>query len=74
MCISTDRGQHFYYSAFNNLPFDPATVSTPGPRGVTCTDTVFGTRNVVVEGFPGHEDPATHRPAGDVERAHTRLG
>ncbi|MBS2032402.1 MAG: hypothetical protein JST54_31190 [Deltaproteobacteria bacterium] len=38
VCISTDQGQHFYYSAFTNLPFDPSGSSSPGPSGITCTD------------------------------------
>jgi len=35
VCISTDRGAHFYNVAFAGVP---AGVSSPGPLGVTCTD------------------------------------
>ncbi len=36
VCISTDQGQHFYNVPFSGLPTGG---SSPGPRGVTCTDT-----------------------------------
>jgi len=38
VCVSTDQGHHFYYSAFSNLPFDPSGEPSPGPSAVTCTD------------------------------------
>jgi photosynthesis system II assembly factor YCF48-like protein len=35
VCISVDRGAHFYNVAFTGVPED---VSSPGPVGVTCAD------------------------------------
>lgn len=35
VCISTDRGLHFYQAPFAGLP---TSVSSPGPIGVICTD------------------------------------
>lgn len=35
VCISVDRGAHFYNVAFTGVPED---VSSPGPLGVTCSD------------------------------------